>query len=444
MGKTGKGPEVPVKREIRIVLVDDIAETRESVKKILGFEPDFKVVGTAGNGREGIEIVKQLEPDIVIMDINMPDMDGLEAAKRITGAIYKTAVIMMSVQNDADYFQKAMLAGARFFLEKPVNMDKLYNTIRNVYDQYAGFRMQWEQAKSGIGRSPIISGDDASQGGNRAGHVIVVYSGQGGSGKTTIATSIASGLMKEGIKTLLVDANLEFGDCAAFLNLKSQNTIVELTAKVDDLDAEYFDSIVTTHNSGLKVLLAPPNPSVAAEVREKSPEAVANILKQVRNYYDFIIVDTSVTLDANVTALLGMASKIVLVATPTLPALKNARLVLNLFDGAGFEPGKTSIVLNRALEKATKTIPAPDKISAYLKRTLDCVIPLVDENIILTAINNGVPVIASDRNTNRAPIAQLLKYSELLFNDLMGVEEEAVQEGSGVKKKSLFGGFLGS
>lgn len=441
MSGSGKAPDAPAKREIRIVLVDDIAETREAVKKILGFEPDFKVVGTASNGREGIEIVKQLEPDIVIMDINMPDMDGLEAAKRITTAIYKTGVIMMSVQNDPDYFQKAMLAGARFFLEKPVNMDKLYSTIRSVYEQYAGFRAQWEQAKQGIGRTPIDVSDINKTGGDRAGHVIVVFSGQGGSGKTTIATSLASGLMKEGIKSLLIDASLEFGDCGAFLNLKSQNTLVEISGKVTDLDAEYFDNIVTTHNSGLKVLLAPPNPSAAAEVRERVPDIIAQIIRQVRNYYDFIVVDTSSTLDPNTIPLIELATKIVLVTTPTLPALKNARLMLNVFDSAGYEQSKTAVVLNKAVEKATKTLPPPDKISAYLKRPLEGVIPIVDENIILMAINNGVPVIASDRNTTRAPIAQMIKLSDHLFNDLMGINEVSSTTEGAPKKSGLFGLF---
>lgn len=444
MVKPTKPQETGGRKEIRIVLVDDIAETREAVRKILGFEQDFKVVGMAGNGREGIEVVKQLEPDIVIMDINMPDMDGLEAAKRITNMIYKTGVIMMSVQNDNDYYQKAMLAGARFFLEKPVNMDKLYSTIRIVYDQFKPFRDQWESAKSGVGRTVVAIEDDNKRGGNRAGHILVVYSGQGGSGKTTIATSIASGLMKEGIKTLLVDANLDFGDCAAFLNLRSQSTIMELAAASEDIDAEYFDSIVTTHNSGMKVLLAPPNPSLAAEMREKNPDAVASILKSVRNYYDFIVVDTSSGLDPITISLLELATKVVLVTTPTLPALKNARLVLNLFDSVGFPQDKTSIVLNRALDKPTKVIPAPDKIQSYLKRPLDGIIPLVDEGLILNAINNGVPVIASDRDTRRAPIAQLLKYSEHLFTSLMG-EEDAATAGVAdpAKKKGILGGLFG-
>src|SRR5690349_1691840 len=126
---------------IKIILVDDIAETRESIKKLLAFEQDFKVVGTAGNGREGVAIAKELRPDIIIMDINMPDMDGLEAAGLITKAVPTAGVIMMSVQDDADYMQKAMLAGARFFLTKPVGMDQLYSTIRSVYAQYEPIRM---------------------------------------------------------------------------------------------------------------------------------------------------------------------------------------------------------------------------------------------------------------------------------------------------------------
>ena len=108
--------------EIKILLVDDIAETRESIKKLLAFESDFKVVGSASNGREGVELAKELRPDIIIMDINMPDMDGLEAASLVTKAVPTAGVIMMSVQNDSDYLNKAMLAGARFFLSKPVNI----------------------------------------------------------------------------------------------------------------------------------------------------------------------------------------------------------------------------------------------------------------------------------------------------------------------------------
>lgn len=441
--KPGKAAPDATPTLITIVLVDDIAETRESIKKLLAFESDFKVIGTASNGREGVEVVKQLKPCIVIMDINMPDMDGLQAANLITKAVPTTGVIMMSVQDDSDYLQKAMLAGARFFLTKPVGMDQLYSTIRNVDQQYELIRRQVAAIQQGTLDALRDSERNPTGSGARAGHVLVVYSGQGGCGKTMIATSIASGLMKEGIKTLLVDGNLEFGDCGAFLNLKAQSTLVDLAANADDIDAEYFDSVVTTHNSGLKVLLSPPTPLAAAEIRENNPDALRKIIEQVRSYYDFIVIDMGTMLDAITMQLFEIADKVVLVTTPTLPALKNARLMLNLFDSAGFEPSKTSIVLNRALDKPTKVIPPTDKIQAYLKRPIEGVIPLVDESIILTAINNGVPVIASDRDTRRAPIAQLLKYSEHLFTSLMGEQEEVAAHADAGKKKGLLGGFFG-
>jgi pilus assembly protein CpaE len=84
----------------------------------------------------------EMKPDIVIMDINMPDMDGIQATSEITKLLPTAAVIMMSVQTDADYLKKAMQAGARYFLGKPVDPDELYGTIRSVYKSYEPIRRQ--------------------------------------------------------------------------------------------------------------------------------------------------------------------------------------------------------------------------------------------------------------------------------------------------------------
>src|SRR5690606_39104236 len=113
--------------------VDDIADTVENIKKLISFEPDMKVVGTAKTGSEGVARAKELKPNIIIMDINMPDMDGIQATTLITESVPTCAVIMMSVQNDPDYLRRAMLAGARNFLTKPIAMEELYNTIRTVH-----------------------------------------------------------------------------------------------------------------------------------------------------------------------------------------------------------------------------------------------------------------------------------------------------------------------
>ena len=120
---------------IRVLIVDDIPETRDHLTKLLGFEGDMEVVGSAASGAEAIELATQLSPDIVLMDINMPDMDGIVATEKMATAAPLSSVIMMSVQGEADYLRRSMLAGAREFLVKPFSSDELNASIRQVFSR---------------------------------------------------------------------------------------------------------------------------------------------------------------------------------------------------------------------------------------------------------------------------------------------------------------------
>ena len=119
--------------QIRVLIVDDIPETRDHLSKLLSFETDTVVVGAASSGREAIEMAARLKPDVVLMDINMPDMDGIAATERLSAEVPTAAVVMMSVQGEADYLRRSMLAGAREFLVKPFSSDELTASIRQVY-----------------------------------------------------------------------------------------------------------------------------------------------------------------------------------------------------------------------------------------------------------------------------------------------------------------------
>jgi pilus assembly protein CpaE len=409
------------KKQIRILLVDDIAEARDSIKKLLAFEHDFKVVGDAANGRDGVQKAKELKPDIVIMDINMPDMDGLEAAGRITRALPMVGVVMMSVQDDPDYMQRAMMAGARFFLSKPPSMDQLYSTIRNVYSQYEPIRRRIKQLEDTAGSVVVVGGDDDEEGPvGRTGHIIAVYSPQGGAGCTTIATSLASGLMKEGVKTLLIDANLEFGDVGMFLDARSNSTIADLVEEVGELDLDFIESVVFTHNSGVKVLLAPARPAAGAELRNTSADSIISVIRQISVFYDFVVIDCNRSLDTITTQILEMAEKVVLVTLPTLPCIKNVRHVLDLFTNADYPQSKTTLVVNKAIENPTKiqkVFPTPERIQGFLRHPVEGVIPLVEEGMILNAVNKGVPVIAADRDVNKAPMKQLRELSDRVYRN---------------------------
>jgi pilus assembly protein CpaE len=293
-----------------------------------------------------------------------------------------------------------------------------------------------------VGPTPTTRPGPGADSTTRAGNVIAVYSPQGGAGVTTIATSLASGLMKEGIKVLLIDADLQFADVSAFLNLQAQSTIVELAPDVDDMDVELFENIVVTHESGLKVLAGPQRPEMAEEVASK-PNTVAQIISKVAPNYDFVIVDTATSINEVLLGIFDQATKIILVTTPYFVNVKNMRMVLDLFDQLGYDADKAKLVLNHVWEdrKGKSATIAPERVQSYLKRDIIGRVPHVDERMLLSAINKGVPVIASDRDQNKPPIKQLVDLSNLVYTMLMGEEEEDVLSEEESKKRnfSLFG-----
>src|SRR3989440_11305898 len=118
---------------IKVLIVDDIPSTLDNLQKLLSFEPDIQVVGTAVNGKEGVEQAKKLAPDIVLMDVNMPIMDGIQATETLAQEVSSSPVIIMSVQGERDYLRRAMQSGSRPFLDKPLSGDELVARIRRVH-----------------------------------------------------------------------------------------------------------------------------------------------------------------------------------------------------------------------------------------------------------------------------------------------------------------------
>jgi DNA-binding NarL/FixJ family response regulator len=115
---------------IRILLVDDQAIVREGLRAMLGVEPDMEIVGEAASGREALVLVPRLRPDIVLMDVRMPDLDGLATLERLKRADPDTAVIMVSLYDDADYLYRAVSAGAAGYILKEASRSELVRAVR--------------------------------------------------------------------------------------------------------------------------------------------------------------------------------------------------------------------------------------------------------------------------------------------------------------------------
>src|SRR5262245_36284489 len=211
--------------QIRVLIVDDIPETRDHLTKLLGFESDIEVVGAASSGAQALQLASELMPEVVLMDINMPDMDGIQATERLSAEVPDAAVVMMSVQGEADYLRRSMLAGAREFLVKPFSSDELTASIRQVYarEQEKASRRTVAPVMaptSGGVAVPVGGGGD----GDHDGTVVAVFSPKGGVGRTTVAVNMAIAAATElGKSVVLMDGSFQFGDVGVLLNLNPKN-----------------------------------------------------------------------------------------------------------------------------------------------------------------------------------------------------------------------------
>ncbi|HKT90799.1 MAG TPA: response regulator transcription factor, partial [Paraburkholderia sp.] len=110
---------------IRILLIDDHTLFRSGVSALLQRQPDLEVVGEASDGVEGVKRAKQHLPDVVLLDLNMPGLSGLETLQLLVEDLPETAVVMLTVSEEADELTAAMRAGARGFLLKSIDADAL-------------------------------------------------------------------------------------------------------------------------------------------------------------------------------------------------------------------------------------------------------------------------------------------------------------------------------
>jgi pilus assembly protein CpaE len=375
-----------------------------------------------------MEMAREHRPDIILMDINMPGVDGIAASQAIARSVPSAQIIIMSVQSESDYLRRAMLAGARDFLMKPFSGDELITAVRRVHQmrpatsavQPSTQRMRPEQESR---PAPIV----------RQAHVVSVYSPKGGVGCTTVAINLAVALQERGYDTLLVDGSLQFGDVEVMLNLRATTSIADLMDRLDDVDADLIGSVVVSHESGLRVLLAPPRPEMADLVNE---EKVKTVLAALRDSFDYIVIDTSSTLNDVALAMLDTSERIVLITEQNLPTLKNVSRFFDLVGTLEYDWKRILLVVNRVSDR--KAIALED-VSKALKRPVVATIPQ-DIESATRAADNGLPLVYG--SSRKRAIANALRgLADLTVAEFEGSVEESgeVETDQAPLVKRLFG-----
>ena len=248
--------------------------------------------------------------------------DDVAAIRRQTRA----PIVLLVSGGDQGVVEAALAAGVEDVLLVPQRIETIAFAVRK-----AG------QAEE---RRAVVIAD-----GSTTGSVVTVFSPKGGTGKTVLATNVASYLASKSRKrVLLIDLDLQFGDAAIMLGLDPERTMFDLVQAGGDLDPGKLVGYTTQHRSGLDVLVAPLLPEHAEQVTESW---VVKLVEVAREAYDIVVIDTSPFFYGPMLALLRETDQLLMLCGLDVPTLKNVRLSLRTLELLGFPPSRTSLVLNR-------------------------------------------------------------------------------------------------
>jgi pilus assembly protein CpaE len=221
------------------------------------------------------------------------------------------------------------------------------------------------------------------------GKVVTVFSPKGGSGKSVVATNLAVAVARSGVRTLLIDLDLQFGDSALTLAVAPRATIANLATSAGEVDVAKLSAFVSTDpRTGLDLLPAPQRPEEADAVGQKELTAV---LVAARSSYDAVVVDTGPLFDGAMLAALDHTDELLLVCNPEVTSLKNVRIGLETLDRLGFERERVSLVANR--------IGAPgavDRKEIEIALDTEVAYELPDDPAVPAAINRAMPVVVGN------------------------------------------------
>lgn len=319
----------------RVIIAGDHSDTIDQVALLLGESvAPIDVVASCGT-RECLEIARDRSPDAVVLIDMESRVDALGIARSIYEDLPGVATIVLAEirqSEDPSYVRRAVQSKANDVVPLPPELDALTRSI------FEAVRLEALRRPLGVVRKVRRQ-------------VVVFYSPKGGVGKSVLAANLAALLAKDNpdLSIALVDLDLRFGDQAVLLDLDRSRSILDLLSVIDELTADAILNAVTTHPSGLRVLLPPPEPQQADLVREGH---VRQILLAMKRFHDLVIVDTTSALSDVTLAALELADRILQICTPDVLSVWKTRSSLELWEALGISQESVWLLFNRTSERS--------------------------------------------------------------------------------------------
>ncbi|MCK5567636.1 MAG: P-loop NTPase [Actinomycetia bacterium] len=392
--------------KIQIVIIDKEKDNIEKISSLIKDISSLEIIQKSTTLRD-LQIL--LEDRIVTVVLIGPsfaldDLEELLSAN--SNALQFVKVVLLVKETTTELLRKIIKLNVHDVLEFPFS----YGVFCDSMDRVANSFVELSVEKLGIKKEEEEPFQKKSK-------KIVVFGTKGGSGKSFIATNLAIDLLNnKKNRVVLFDLNYQFGDVAIMLDLYPRHTIYDIISVFDQLDEEMLSDFLTIHNSGMKVLPAPIDPTQNESISSEMTKKIVDMLSKIS---DFVIIDTPSGFSDNVLTLLDEMDYICMVAGMDVPSIKNLKIILQVLDQLKFQKEKIIIILNRADSKVGITL---DEIEDTLKRKIDITIP--SNKIVPLTVNRGVPVILEAPHS--AVSRSIKKLSSLLQANLEKSKEKAL------------------
>lgn len=312
-----------------------------------------------------LEELKERSPDLVFLDLEDDPELGCRLAQHVTEALPGRRLIAAGPMLSQELLLKAMQSGVAEYLTKPVTAESIQEVVT---------RSRRTLVPREAPRKPV-------------GKVLAFFSPKGGGGATTVATNLAIQLHRlTGKRTIVVDLDLELGECAAFLGLQPQYNVLDVAANLHRVDEGLLASFVESHESGVQLLAAPYHPERADEV---TVDQVVRILRLLRHHYDYVVVDCPKALTARTIKTFEQADQVFLVAQMNVPNIQNLQRAEPLLARLRGNGRRVRLIVNRydpAVEITLEDIERSLGMEVYW--TLGN-----DYEVVSHSMNTGKPLI---------------------------------------------------
>ena len=300
--------------------------------------------------------------DLFIVDARQDTSAAMNRVESLRAASATSAIFVVAKEPNPDVIVQSMRSGANEFFTFPPPEETFFEAVR----------------RSATRRS--------AAGQVQAATTLVFFGAKGGAGTTTVAVNCAVELARlSGQRTIIVDLKPGLGEVGLFLGVRSRYTLVDALDNMSRLDAEFLRELAAKHKSGLEILAGSDN---FERPNSADGPAIEEILRHLREEYEYVVIDAGSQINTGVTASLFVADTIGLVANPDVPSIRNAQRLLDRVRQMGASPDRVRLLLNRAAEPFP--IP-PAQIEAAVGHPIDHMFPS-DYKTVSGALNSGVPL----------------------------------------------------